>query len=39
MAEKTIRWGMIGTGNVTEKKSAPSFSKIETFKAGGSGQP
>jgi 1,5-anhydro-D-fructose reductase (1,5-anhydro-D-mannitol-forming) len=29
MAEKTIRWGMIGTGNVTEKKSAPSFNKIE----------
>lgn len=29
MAEKTIRWGMIGTGNVTELKSAPSFNKIE----------
>jgi predicted dehydrogenase len=29
MAEKTISWGMIGTGNVTEKKSAPSFDKIE----------
>jgi predicted dehydrogenase len=29
MAEKTIRWGMIGTGNVTERKSAPSFNKIE----------
>lgn len=29
MAENTIRWGMIGTGNVTEKKSAPSFNKIE----------
>ena len=29
MAEHTIRWGMIGTGNVTEKKSAPSFNKIE----------
>ena len=29
MTEKTIRWGMIGTGNVTEKKSAPSFNKIE----------
>jgi predicted dehydrogenase len=29
MAEKTIRWGMIGTGNVTEKKSAPSFNKID----------
>ena len=25
----TIRWGMIGTGNVTELKSAPSFNKIE----------
>jgi len=29
MAEKIIRWGMIGTGNVTELKSAPSFNKIE----------
>ena len=29
MAERTIQWGMIGTGNVTEKKSAPSFNKIE----------
>ena len=29
MADKTISWGMIGTGNVTEKKSAPSFNKIE----------
>jgi predicted dehydrogenase len=29
MTEQTIRWGMIGTGNVTEKKSAPSFNKIE----------
>jgi 1,5-anhydro-D-fructose reductase (1,5-anhydro-D-mannitol-forming) len=29
MAEKIIRWGMIGTGNVTERKSAPSFNKIE----------
>jgi 1,5-anhydro-D-fructose reductase (1,5-anhydro-D-mannitol-forming) len=29
MAEKTIHWGMIGTGNVTEKKSGPSFNKIE----------
>lgn len=29
MTEKTIRWGMIGTGNVTELKSAPSFNKIE----------
>lgn len=29
MTDKTIRWGMIGCGNVTEKKSAPSFNKIE----------
>jgi len=29
MAEKIIRWGMIGTGDVTERKSAPSFNKIE----------
>ena len=29
MAEHMIRWGMIGTGNVSEKKSAPSFNKIE----------
>ncbi len=29
MDGKTIHWGMIGTGNVTEKKSAPSFDKIE----------
>ncbi|MDF1576484.1 MAG: Gfo/Idh/MocA family oxidoreductase [Bacteroidales bacterium] len=29
MARKTIRWGMIGTGNVTELKSAPSFNKVE----------
>ena len=29
MAEKIIKWGMIGTGNVTELKSAPSFNKIE----------
>lgn len=28
MAEKMIQWGMIGCGNVTEKKSAPSFNKI-----------
>lgn len=25
---KTIRWGIIGCGNVTEKKSGPAFSKI-----------
>lgn len=29
MAEKIIRWGMIGTGSVTERKSAPSFNKIK----------
>lgn len=29
MAERIIRWGMIGTGNVTEKKSAPAFNKID----------
>ena len=29
MAEKLIRWGMIGTGDVTERKSAPSFNKVE----------
>ena len=28
MGEKKIRWGMIGTGNVTERKSGPAFSKI-----------
>ena len=28
MDNKLIRWGMIGTGDVTEKKSAPSFNKI-----------
>jgi len=28
MAEQIIQWGMIGTGNVTEKKSSPSFNKI-----------
>jgi predicted dehydrogenase len=27
--EGLINWGMIGCGDVTEKKSAPSFSKIE----------
>lgn len=29
MVKQIIRWGMIGTGNVTELKSAPSFNKIE----------
>lgn len=28
MKYETIRWGMIGTGDVTQKKSAPSFNKI-----------
>jgi len=28
MSEKKIQWGMIGTGNVTERKSGPAFSKI-----------
>jgi len=27
--EKQINWGMIGCGDVTEKKSAPSFNKID----------
>jgi predicted dehydrogenase len=26
---KQVHWGMIGCGNVTEKKSGPAFSKIE----------
>lgn len=26
---KTVRWGIIGAGNVTEKKSGPAFYKIE----------
>jgi len=29
MTKQIIRWGMIGTGSVTERKSAPSFNKIE----------
>jgi predicted dehydrogenase len=29
MTERTIRWGMIGTGDVTERKSAPSFNKVD----------
>ncbi len=29
MVKRIIQWGMIGCGNVTEKKSAPSFNKIE----------
>lgn len=28
MAERIIQWGMIGCGDVTRKKSAPSFNKI-----------
>ena len=28
MGEKLVQWGMIGVGNVTEKKSAPALSKI-----------
>lgn len=28
MDDKLVQWGMIGCGNVTEKKSAPSFNKI-----------
>jgi len=26
---KTIRWGMIGAGDVTEVKSGPAFNKVE----------
>jgi len=29
MTKKSTRWGMIGTGNVTEQKSGPAFSKVE----------
>jgi predicted dehydrogenase len=29
MKYETIRWGMIGVGDVTRKKSAPSFNKID----------
>ncbi|MGZ3872660.1 MAG: Gfo/Idh/MocA family oxidoreductase, partial [Mucilaginibacter sp.] len=25
---KTINWGIIGCGNVTEKKSGPAFNKV-----------
>lgn len=28
MADRITKWGMIGTGNVTELKSGPAFSKI-----------
>src|ERR1700740_2996244 len=27
--EDTISWGIIGCGNVTEKKSGPAFNKVE----------
>jgi 1,5-anhydro-D-fructose reductase (1,5-anhydro-D-mannitol-forming) len=26
-----IRWGMIGCGNVTERKSAPAYQQVEGF--------
>ncbi len=29
MSERTIRWGIIGCGNVTEVKSGPAFQKAE----------
>jgi 1,5-anhydro-D-fructose reductase (1,5-anhydro-D-mannitol-forming) len=29
MGDKLVRWGMIGTGDVTERKSAPSFNRID----------
>ncbi|TCO09180.1 Gfo/Idh/MocA family protein [Natronoflexus pectinivorans] len=29
MAAKQVNWGMIGCGDVTEKKSGPAFNKIE----------
>ena len=32
MLKKELHWGMIGTGNVTEKKSGPAFNKIEGSK-------
>lgn len=28
MAEALVKWGMIGTGDVTERKSGPAFSKV-----------
>ncbi|MGB3589372.1 MAG: Gfo/Idh/MocA family oxidoreductase, partial [Tunicatimonas sp.] len=28
MSNKTIRWGMIGSGDVAEMKSGPAFQKI-----------
>ena len=29
MGDKLVNWGMIGTGDVTEKKSGPAFNKVE----------
>jgi 1,5-anhydro-D-fructose reductase (1,5-anhydro-D-mannitol-forming) len=29
MGDKLLQWGMIGCGNVTERKSAPAFNKIQ----------
>jgi len=28
MADRLVKWGLIGTGDVTERKSGPAFSKI-----------
>ena len=30
-SEKTIRWGILGCGNVTEVKSGPAYQKTEGF--------
>ncbi|WP_325894117.1 Gfo/Idh/MocA family protein [Grimontia sp. NTOU-MAR1] len=30
MGNKTIRWGMIGCGNVTERKSGPAFWQVDS---------
>lgn len=32
MAQDTVRWGFIGCGEVTEKKSGPAFGKVEGSK-------
>ena len=29
MSEKIIKWGFIGCGEVTKKKSGPAFQKVE----------
>lgn len=29
MSEKIIKWGFIGCGEVTRKKSGPAFQKVE----------